>query len=91
MYKLRDFGKRINTNCMISFRAVILAFQKIDSVRTVILYNLYINPFTPDSVKSKTENFSRITNRVKLKNKQHHSKVMLNSFPMNGHTLGFFP
>ena len=22
-------------------------------------------------------------------NKQHHSKVLLNSFPMNGHTLGF--
>ena len=24
-------------------------------------------------------------------NKQHHSKVLLNSFPMNGHSLGFCP
>ena len=27
----------------------------------------------------------------KLKTKQHHSKVLLNSFPMNGHTLEFCP
>ena len=31
---------------------------------------------------------SKITNWVNLKNKQqHHSKVLLNSFAMNGHTL----
>ena len=39
--------------------------------------------------KSKIDKFSKIANRVKLKDKQHHSKVLLNSFPMNGDTLGF--
>ena len=48
-----------------------------------------LNPFTPESAKSKIDKFSKIANWVKLKNKQHHSKVLLNSFPMNGHTLGF--
>ena len=28
---------------------------------------------------------------VKGLKKQHHSKVLLNSFPMSGHTLGFCP
>ena len=51
--------------------------------------NAVINPFTLDSDRSKTDKFSKITNRVKLKNKQHHSKELLNSFPVNGHTLGF--
>ena len=41
----------------------------------------YYNPLTPDSNKSKTDEFSN--------NK--HSKVLLNSFPMNDHTLGFCP
>ena len=27
----------------------------------------------------------------KFKNKEHHSKVLFNSFPMNGHILGFCP
>ena len=36
-------------------------------------------------------NFSKLTNWVQLKNKHHHSKVLLNSFPMNGHTLGLCP
>ena len=49
------------------------------------------NPLTPDSAKSKTDKFSKITIWVKLKSKQSHSKVLLNSFPMNGHTLGFCP
>ena len=44
-------------------------------------------PFTLDNTKSKTDKFSKISNWGKLKNK--HSKVLLNSFPMNGHTLGF--
>ena len=37
-----------------------------------------LNPFTPE-------------NTDKLKGKQHQSKVLLNSFPMNGCTLGFCP
>ena len=41
-----------------------------------------IHPLTPDSVISATSKFSKIPNRVKLKNKQHHSKVLLNIFPM---------
>ena len=39
----------------------------------------------PDSAKSK------ITNRGKLKNKQRHSEALLNSFPINGNTLGLCP
>ena len=45
-----------------------------------------LSPFTPDSAESKIDKFSEITNWVKLKNKQHRSKVPLNSFPVNGHT-----
>ena len=44
-----------------------------------------VYPFTPDSDKCKLDKFSKRTNWVKLKNKQHHSKVLLNSFPINGH------
>ena len=47
-----------------------------------------LHVLNPISVKSKTDKFSKIKNRVNLKNKQHHSEVLLNSFPMNGHTLG---
>ena len=49
------------------------------------------NPFTPDSAKSIIDRFSKITNWRKLQNKQQHSKVLLNSFLMNGHTLGVCP
>ena len=58
-----------------------------------VLYHLYEhlcgNPLTPDSAQSKINKLSKIANRIKSINKQHHSKVLLNSFPMNGHTLGF--
>ena len=47
-----------------------------------------VYPFTPNSAKSKIDKFSKITNWVKLKNKQHHSKELLNSFAMNGPALG---
>ena len=47
------------------------------------------NSFNRDSAKYQIDKFSKVTNWVKLKNKQPHSKVLLNSFPMNGHTLGF--
>ena len=50
-----------------------------------------INGFNPDSAKSKIDKVPKIVNWVKLKNKQHHSKLMLNRFPMNGHTFGFCP
>ena len=49
------------------------------------------NLFIGDSAKFKIDKFSQITNWAKLKSKQHHSTVLLNSFPMNGHTLGFCP
>ena len=39
-----------------------------------------INPFTPKSAKLKTE-----------ENKQRHINVLLSSFHVNGHTLGFHP
>ena len=43
---------------------------------------MLISPFIPDSVKSKlTDKFSKIHNWVELKNKQYHSRVLLNSFP----------
>ena len=38
------------------------------------------NPFIPDSAMYIIDKFSKITN------KQHQSKVLVNSFPMNGHT-----
>ena len=50
-----------------------------------------IMPFTSNSAKCKVDKFSKIRNRVKLNNKQHHSKVLLNSFPMNCHILVFCP
>ena len=42
------------------------------------------NPFTPDCAKSKIDTFFL---NYKLSNieKQHHSKVLLNGFPRNGH------
>ena len=57
--------------------------------------NLFVdginNRFPPDKAKFKIDKVSKITNWVKLKNKQHHSKVLLNRFLINGHTLGFCP
>ena len=44
------------------------------------------NPFSPDGVKSKIDKLSKNTNWVKL-----YHKVLLDSFPMNGDTLGFCP
>ena len=41
---------------------------------------------TSDSAKLKIDDFAKITNWVKLKNKYNHNKVLLNNFPMNGHT-----
>ena len=43
---------------------------------------IYINAFTPDSVKSKIDKFSEITNWMNLTNEQHLSKILLNSFPI---------
>ena len=40
------------------------------------------NHFTPDCAKFETDKFSKFINWLKLKN----SKVLLNSFPVNGHT-----
>ena len=37
------------------------------------------------------DKLSKITRLVNLKNKQHHSKVQLNSFPMNGYGVWFGP
>ena len=51
----------------------------------------FINPFTSDSAKYKIDKFSKVTIWVKLKNNHHHSKVLLDGFPMNGHTLEFYP
>ena len=41
------------------------------------------NSFTPDSVESKIDKFFKITNCSTVK------KELLNSLPINGHTLGF--
>ena len=46
-----------------------------------------VNPFTPESAKSIIDKFSKIKNWIKLKNKQHHCKVLLNGFPTNGDIL----
>ena len=50
-----------------------------------------VKPFTPDIVKSKIEKCGKILKCVKLKNKQHRSKILLNSFPMNGLTFEVCP
>ena len=50
-----------------------------------------LNPFPPDSAKSKIDKFPKITNWIKLTNTQHHSEVLLNSFSMNGRTSIFCP
>ena len=44
------------------------------SVKILLVMKVF-NPFTLDSVKSKTDKCFKITNWVKMKNKQHHSKV----------------
>ena len=50
-------------------------------------YNKHLKPFTTDDAKPKIVKL-QITNRRKPNNKQHHSKVLLDSFAMNGHTPG---
>ena len=56
-------------------------FPKLQTVENQKNKQHYINPFTLDNAKSKIDKYSKITNWVKLKNKQHCSKVLLNSFP----------
>ena len=48
-----------------------------------------VNPFTLQSAKFKTE--GKVLNFIlrNAQNKQYHLKVLLNSFYLNGHTLGF--
>ena len=53
------------------------------------LNSLCINPFTTESAKSKLDKFSKTTGNDN--NKQLHNTVLLNSFPMNGHSLEFCP
>ena len=72
------------------------ALSQVDSVALTLLLlftvtgtRLLFVPFTPDNTKSKIDKFSKITNWVLTK--QHHGKVLLNSFTMTGHTLGFRP
>ena len=55
------------------------SLKKKTNVRRAVL----INPVTPDSAKSKIDKISKIANWGKLKNKQHHSKALLNSFLSN--------
>ena len=49
-----------------------------------IMDQIKINPVPPENFKSRIHKFSKIANWVEWKNKQHLSKVLLNSFPMNG-------
>ena len=53
-------------------------------VRSSVRSFISFNPFSPKSVKFKIEEKTNSTN-----NKQHHMKVLLNSFYLNGHTLKF--
>ena len=57
-----------------------LVTSMLQSITVVVLIQDYtsnnfgeLNYFTPDSAKSKVVKFSKITNMVKLKNKQHQS------------------
>ena len=54
-----------------------------------VLVLLTVNPFTPKSAQFKTEEKSWISFCKIVKNKQHHLKVLLNSFHLNGRSLGF--
>ena len=54
---------------------------------SLLRYDNKINTFTPDRAKSKIDEFSKITSW----GKQHHSKVLLNIFPTNGHGLVICP
>ena len=74
--KVREWGGEVEWDTMQHSNSVTL---KIDVVLSL------------SQCKSKVDKFSKITNWVKLKNKRYHSKVLLNSFPTNGHTVGFCP
>ena len=52
---------------------------------------LFLNPFTPKSAKFKTERKNLEFHFAKLPTTKQHMKVLLNSFHLNGHTLGFHP
>ena len=52
----------------------------------LILNRKLFNYFTPVNAKSKIDKISKITNWVKLKDKQQQSKALLNGFSINGHT-----
>ena len=71
------------------FTSVPIQLKAHDCLFRVAHFVVFFNPFTPDSAMSKIDQFSKITNWVKLKTKQHHSKVLPNSFQTNGHALGF--
>ena len=58
---------------------------------TTFISTINFCTFTPDSAKSKIVKFSKITNWGRSKNKEHHSKVLLDGFPINGYTLGVCP
>ena len=49
------------------------------------------NAFTPEGAKAKIDKFFKITKSAKLNKTTAvlFSKVLLSSFPINGHTLGF--
>ena len=70
----------------------ILKFQPITFQLLLTHAKGLINPFIPGNAnESKIDKFSKIiiTNWIEFKTKQHDSKVLLSSFPMNGHALGF--
>ena len=52
----------------------------------------WFKPFAPKSTKFKTKEKKSWISLCKIvKNKQHHMKVLLNSFHLNGHSLDFHP
>ena len=72
----------VATDCLIFTKVIILSepCQELDYIF------LSVSLLTVPSA-NKIDKFSKITNWIKLKNKQHQSKVLLNSFLMNGDTL----
>ena len=54
----------------------------------VLLKQLSLIPF---SFKELRKKISKTKNWVELKNKKYHSKVLLDSIPMSGHTIRFCP
>ena len=68
-----------------------MAEQGVEKYERVLAQCFSLKPFSAKGAKSKPE--EKVLNLICkiVKNKHHHLNVLLNSFHLNGHTLGFHP